>query len=239
MQQVCHGIVQRRAGAQAVQKDNGDVYPGGSSRVAHKGEHKDGGAEQRERDEGGKPERTGSADVQSADCQAAQTEADVGRDQGGPGDGRRQAAHGEGKDGGVEEDGPAGGHEAELREARKQDAAGFEHGEGDDRVAGAGLDGKEDGEGNEREEDGEGLDGAREAVEEEDDCDGQACCASVVETCEFLEGRLVLGALALDGERRDAQADAQAGDSRQGSLGSEEQSLPGVSFELQGARGCL
>lgn len=78
--------------------------------------------------------RPRAANVQPADEQAAERERDVAGDEDGARSGGGAAIHGEHEDWRVEDDAHAAGEEAQLGEAREEDAARGEDGEGDDGV---------------------------------------------------------------------------------------------------------
>lgn len=133
-----------------------------------KSELRDG--EEEEEDQAGEVVGAVGADVEVADDDAAEGEADVSGDEEDAGFGWGEGAGGDAVDGRVEEDGPAGGHEAYGGEAREEVAFVGEDGDRDDGVGGpVGFDEGEEGEAEEGEDYGGGGDvGGGEAVEEED-----------------------------------------------------------------------
>lgn len=128
VEDVDEGVVEGDAGCYAVEGDDGDEDEGRGCRVRYHGQEGDCYKGEGEGEELGGVVGSGAADVQVADGEAAEGEAEVCEDEDGAGGGGGSGADGEHEDWGVEEDAPAGGDEAELGEAGEEDAAGGEDG---------------------------------------------------------------------------------------------------------------
>lgn len=165
---VGEGVVEAGAHGEAVDEDDGDKD---GHRVDGRPDQREAVQTRREEghgDDGRQPVGAVAADVQPADDDAAEPEAHVGRDEDGARRGGSEAADGQHEDGRVVQDAPAGRHEAELREAREQDAPRREHLKRDDGLLGhAVLDDEEEHQRSERDEERQGLNVTGEAVEEE------------------------------------------------------------------------
>lgn len=134
VQQVGERVVDGGAGEDAVGEEERHIQASGDGRVRAQREGEHGHCEERDANQARRVEAAGAPDVDPADQDPAQPEAEVRGDEHAAAGAGREAEDGERRDGRVEEDRPARRHEAQLRQAGEQGTPILEHGDRDDGV---------------------------------------------------------------------------------------------------------